>query len=624
MASSSTVKEEHHNHLQHNSLTPPTTTAITVKCDPQRLTINASVSPPPETEPADDKLAKSVNDLSTFSVAIQAFKARYDELQNHLNFIDKAIDARSKEFESLPSSNGVVPSEPPHKAETLEGTEDEVLSLCQTMCGRGLRRYVISHLSEPNLLREKVPAAIRNSPKPAKIVLECIGRFFLQGSKAYTKKDSNMVRAREASVLILEYYLLSGCVGSESNVVENSVKEEANNGAVAWRKRLIVEGGVAKASEADARGLILFIACFGIPAVFRNEDLLNLVRLSNAREISHLLRQSQVLLKRVSEIADGMMKKGSVVEAVDLAYTFGFEEKYSPQTALTSFLQKSEEAWTKTKNGSRDLPSVMKEANVKYLATLKSVLSCLEGQKFDSNVFLPGWELKDKINNLEKDINEIIKRIEEKPVVPKRKVDKSNTSKKVRPPEAKRPKFAPKDPSIASPSVAALQEHRIARHLDANSSYDVPLTARLLDGRSYGYSNNYPAASSLQIGSISGSLPESYLGGAGASGVNMGGGAIASPAIPAGIAVTTSSYSGYQGDMMLDNVGNNHLYRWRGVGEGVSSDDWSLVQRYAGPPTSAQASVDGFVGMPDHRSHAVASRGGGSDLYSFADAVFES
>ncbi|KAL1301252.1 hypothetical protein AAHE18_18G239600 [Arachis hypogaea] len=591
MASPLTVKEEQHKHLQYDSPTA-TTTAITVKCEPQDLPNNASLTPPPETERAAETIAKSVNDLNSFSVAIQAFKARYDELQNHLNFIDKALDARSKELESLPSSNGVVPSEPP-QAETLEGTEDEVLSLCQTMCSRGLRRYVISHISEPNLLREKVPAAIRNAPKPAKIVLECIGRFFLQGSKAYMKKDSNMVRAREASVLVLEYYLLSGCVGSESNVVENSVKEEANNGAVAWRKRLIVEGGVAKASEADAK------------------------------EISHLLRQSQTLLKRVSEIADGIMKKGSVVEAVDLAYTFGFEEKYSPQTALTSFLQKSEEAWKKTKNGSHDIPRLLKEANVKYLAALKSVVSCLEGHKIGLNEFLPGWELKDKISNLEKDISEIKKRIEGKAVAPKRKVDKSNPSKKVKPPEAKRPKFAPKDPSIASPSVAALQEHRIARHLDANSSYDVPLTAHLLDGRSYGYSNNYPATSSLQLGSVSGSLPESYLGGAVASGVNMVGGAIASSAMSAGITATTSSYSGYQGDARLDNVGNNHLYRWRGVGEGVSSDDWSLVQRYAGQPTSAQASADGFAGMPDYRSVAAASCGGGSDLYSFADAVFE-
>ena len=54
-----------------------------------------------------------------------------------------------------------------------------------------------------------------------------------------------------------------------------------------------------------------------------------------------------------------MMKRGSVVEAVDLAYSFGFEEKLSPQIVLMSFLQKSEEAWKKTKQEARDFPSVL-------------------------------------------------------------------------------------------------------------------------------------------------------------------------------------------------------------------------------------------------------------------------
>ena len=49
-----------------------------------------------------------------------------------------------------------------------------------------------------------------------------------------------------------------------------------------------------------------------------------------------------------TDITDVFMKKGSVAEAVDLAYVFGFEEKLSPQTNLTSYLQKSENSWKKT------------------------------------------------------------------------------------------------------------------------------------------------------------------------------------------------------------------------------------------------------------------------------------
>jgi len=92
---------------------------------------------------------------------------------------------------------------------------------------------------------------------------------------------------------------MSGCVESEAKM-ERKLKAEAADAAGAWRKRLVVEGGVAMASEMDARGLTLFLACFGIHGVFRNEDIANLVRLSKPGEISHLLRVSGSLSSRVS------------------------------------------------------------------------------------------------------------------------------------------------------------------------------------------------------------------------------------------------------------------------------------------------------------------------------------
>lgn len=76
--------------------------------------------------------------------------------------------------------------------------------------------------------------------------------------------------------------------------------------------------------------------------------------------LSHTLKRfflSHLSFILATGITDGMMKKGMVVNAIDLAYTFGFEENFSPQTALTSFLQKSEETWKKSKQDLRDFPS---------------------------------------------------------------------------------------------------------------------------------------------------------------------------------------------------------------------------------------------------------------------------
>ncbi|KAK7316874.1 hypothetical protein RJT34_00647 [Clitoria ternatea] len=588
--------------------------------------------PPENQNDVGAKLSKSVNQLNDLSMAIQTFKNRYDELQNHLDFIEKAIDARTKELQALDAKksqqnahenaheNGVVQSDSnlKPKAEGNENEkeeENELLSFCKTMNSRGLRKYILSRLSETTSLREQVPVALKSAPKASKLVFECIGRFFLQGSKAYTK-DSPMISARQASVLVLEYYLMSGCADSGAEE-DSSLKKEAESAAVSWRKRLLIEGGLSKASEADARGLILFIAGFGIPGVFRDDDICNLVRLSNPREISHALRQSQLLFKRASGVADGMIKKGMAVEAVDLAYTFGLEERISPQTTLTSFLQKLEDTWKKAKQEARDF--ALKEAQVKYLAALKSVVNCLERHNIDFAKLLPGWQLKDKIANLEKDISDTKKKIEEKALL-KRKADKSNSSNKMKIPEAKRTRFLVKDPSVTSPSVTALQEQRIVSHMDGSSS----LSAHLLDGRSYGYPNNYPTAASVRIGSVSGSLPESFLGTTVTNGANMLGGTIA------------GSYSIYQGDMIRDDTGtvlngNSHLYRWHGIGEAALSNDRSVGQSFVGQPASTrlsnlfgQSSTEGLTGLPDQLSiGAVASRGGGSDLYSFADAVFD-
>nr|KYP69509.1 Protein FRIGIDA [Cajanus cajan] len=490
------------------------------------------------------------------------------------------------------------------------------------MNSRGLRKHVLSHLTETTALREQVSAALKSAPKPSRLVFECIGRFFLQGSKAYAK-DSPMIPARQASVQVLEYYLLSGCVGGEEDV-EASLKREAESAAVAWRKRLIVEGGVARATKVDARGLVLFVAGFGIPDVFRDDDVFNLVRLSNVKEISDALCKSKPFLKRVSDIADGMMKKGMVVNAVDLGYTFGFEEKFSPQTALNSFLRKSEETWKKAKQDARNFPSMLKEVHEKYLTVLKSVVNCLESHKIDFVKLIPGWQLKDKISDLEKDISDANKKIEEKSAH-KRKMDKSNLSNKMKIPETKRSRFVGngKDASMLSPSLTALQEQRLLSHMDGNSSYDGSLSAHLLDGRSYGYPNNYLTASA-QVGSVSDSLAEKYLGSALTNGTNMLGGAIG------------GSYSGYQGGVIRDNVGtvlnsNSHLYRWHGIGEGALSHDRPVGQSYVGQSPSAlvnnlygKTPTDNFSGVPEHLSIGASSRTGGPDLYSFADSVFDS
>lgn len=178
---------------------------------------------------------------------------------------------------------------------TPESSQLEIETICKTMCFRSLRKYIISNLSNLAKLREEVPLALKLASNPAKLVLDCFGRFFLQGIKAYYK-DSPMIPSRKASVLVLEYFLL---MGFDSGEIEDAVKQEAESSAVDWKKRLMTEGGLVKACETDARGLLLLIGCFGIPKVLKYEDIRDLIRAGNVIEISDVLRRSNVLLTKI-------------------------------------------------------------------------------------------------------------------------------------------------------------------------------------------------------------------------------------------------------------------------------------------------------------------------------------
>jgi hypothetical protein len=210
--------------------------------------------------------------------------------------VEEVVVEEEQVEEEEPEEEVEVVVEDKKEGKKEEKEEDELLLLCKRMNSRGLRRYIITHLSETAMLKEKVPVALKTAPEPAQLVFECIGRFYLQGSKAFTN-NSPMIPGRQASLLALEYYLMSGC--SSKAQLNSSLKQDAVTAALSWRKRLIGEGGVGTATEMDARGLILFLACYVIPRDFRNEDITNLVLLSKPGEISHALRNSEVLCRRV-------------------------------------------------------------------------------------------------------------------------------------------------------------------------------------------------------------------------------------------------------------------------------------------------------------------------------------
>ncbi|KAG2298992.1 hypothetical protein Bca4012_010549 [Brassica carinata] len=367
---------------------------------------------------------KSIDDITALSAAVDSFKRQYDELQSHMDYIKNAIDSNLKSRASeSPSRRSQSPrndasgetttavaSQSPPKETVHEISE--VDRLCELMCSKGLRRYMYSNISDRAKLIEELSAALKLAKEPAKFVLECVGKFYLQGRKAYAS-DSHMIPARQVSLLILECYLLmlDPTEDKNQNPIDSSTKDEAEAAAVAWKKRMMNEGRLAAAEAMDAKGLLLLISCFGIPSSFKSMDLFDLVRKSDTPEIAAALKRSLFLVPMISGIVDYSIKRGKHIEALEMVHTFGIEDRFSASSILTSFLRTSKESFERAKQKAQ-APIAFKEANQKFLAALLSVMKCLEAHNFDPEKEVQGWQIKEKMIKLEKDILQLDKQME--------------------------------------------------------------------------------------------------------------------------------------------------------------------------------------------------------------------
>lgn len=603
-------KEEQHSQL---GFQPP--------MEPEMQTIYDVKYEPLGEESGEPQFMKSIEELGSFTAAFDAFKRKFDELQKHLDFINRAIDTelgdprrRKKLVE-----NGLAPIPPLENGETgAKSSKSEIQHLCETMCSRGVRKYISTHLQDVPKLKGEVPAALRLAPRPGKLVLECIGRFYLQGIRAYDK-DSPMIPARLASVLTLELFLLMiGTCGGEIDI-EDSLKEEAETGANNWKKRLVSEGGLGKASETDARGLLFFIGSFGIPKAFKDEDIGNLLWLCNLKETSEALKGSSELVARIPDIVDAMVKSGMQVAGIDIAVSFGLEEKFPPQSILNSFLKECKEAYDRAKRGARNDPKALRYANEKHLASLKSAVKCLEDHNIDPVKVLDGVVIKEKITELEKEIADLDKKFRDRGI-PKRKLDETGSSSRGNNQGMKRSRYPVKEYH-----GNGFNGQR-AIHKDGlmHNSYENAMPGRVNTYSSVTYGSNVGSWPDNSVGPVIGG--PGLLHGAGARGNVVTGSGLPSP--------TPSSYSGASlvdagGNKSLQIMSNsNSAYGWHGVDPsyiersiGQNSVGQSTAQRVANLIAQSQ-SIESFAGRLDYVTPA-SNQTSGTDLYRFADVVAE-
>ncbi|CAI0547977.1 unnamed protein product [Linum tenue] len=567
--------------------------------------------PPQQPEQPRSQVLESVQGLCNLSSAILEFKSRFDELEKHLDLVRTAIESHEQPHGQV---DGEAVALVPSGADGAVPASSELLNLCEAMCGKSLRKYIITRLDNVQKLREELPSALKSAPQPARLVLDCIGRFYLQGSKAYAK-NSPMVPGREACVLALELFLLM----AEGEVqLEEHVRQEAVQAAMNWRKRLVVEGGIRKASEIDAKGLLLFVAAYGIPKLFKNEDIWDLVLAGNAGQVAEALRKSTVLVSRVTEIIEQAMtsatKQNAKLEAVDVASSFGIDDKFPPQKLLTAYLRESKEALKKRRREANSLPMLLKQANDRHLSSLASVMKFLEDRKLDPLKVVPGWQLTEKITKLEKENADLNKKIMDKAMI-KRRADLNDITTNQ---AMKRPRGIGQGASTGSASIGGLHEHKAAAAAPYMSPYNNNTSLRVNHPLGAYGGDTYPCATSAPLYSSAG-VPENAV---------MHGGAVNHHQgvynLPATSASAGNVANGLRWETVVDRAG--HMVANNSSLAYAAQGGQSYVSRHGtyglfGPSPS----IEGFPGLPNSPPPGVgaATATNPADLYRFADSVVE-
>ncbi|KAI8544136.1 hypothetical protein RHMOL_Rhmol08G0272300 [Rhododendron molle] len=654
------------------------------KQHPQDLPI--ATNPPPETSQNHQqqhapRLTDKVSELRSLSASLSSFLRRYDELQAHLDFIQSKLpqpnlntpaspvtEALAPAAAQLPNSQSCLPeiespcvpmpsrglsnciasrpealasaaaevpntqpcpseteslcvstpsrglsncigshtetlaspaAEVPNSVTAVDDTRpwlSEIQSLCVSMSSRGLYNYIVSHVLEVAKLRQEGPGLLGLAPNPVKLVLECLRHG----------KDSTRVEERKASVLVLEFLLL---MGGNCGEIEAKLKEEAEG----WRW----SGGIG---------------------VFKNEDVKDLIEGCNVKEISESLRRSDILVARIPDIVEEMMKKKMAVKAVDIACTFGMESRYPPQLCMQQFLKQSKDTVMEERKVSSS-DEALNEANKKYLANLKSALKCLVDHKIDPRI--PGWNIPLLISGLQKSTTRRTKRIKEK-VTQKREADEPRQNRKIK--ENVTQKREADEPPESLKNLTSQEVKRTRpRHnsyVDGKSSSEGLIPTNLLNGGIRGHNASFSASSSgLHVPQaqpypgpgVHGRMPVDSVGLV----VNTNGQPYGwhgdAPSrerlIGCSYADPTPSMIGHMGGYNVGQVDNNYFQPnvWHG--------NAPLRERVIGHSHPEPAplgvngvfrvspSIEGFVGLLNPSSTGASSRKPDSGLYGFADTV---
>jgi len=289
----------------------------------------------------------------------------------------------------------------------------DIESICTTTIGKNLRKYINTNKDiNPEEFRSKTASALSHGVNPEKLIINCLGGIYLQGKRAFSDPKSNAVAHLQDSIIAFELLLESGRVGLEEDL-EESLKTEASDVSVKWRKRLVVfEGGLTDSNDGDIIGLSLFLSCFGFPNVFKCHELYQMLHLCDLRQKTKFLKLSPILLAKIPGIVQDLKKNNKFIAAAELVILYDLNEKIPLLPLLKSFVDNAKKTTgVDDRRKSQQSFRTLKDFYEKNITELKSLMKLLTSHGFDMKEF-SSLKLDSLLLDFEKQISKIDQKLQ--------------------------------------------------------------------------------------------------------------------------------------------------------------------------------------------------------------------
>lgn len=183
----------------------------------------------------------------------------------------------------------------------------QLKSLCESMDGDGLRKYIVDHRKDVGVLRAELPSALQCAIDPARLVLSALEGYHLpepgtNSNQGSDKKESGASANRRACILLLEclaVVLADPVLGADHPVVPSNIKESAKEVADQWRSKMNIHGDASSGNSLDAQAFLQLLATFGIAPEYNDDELCKLVTAVARRRQSPALCRSLGLSAKI-------------------------------------------------------------------------------------------------------------------------------------------------------------------------------------------------------------------------------------------------------------------------------------------------------------------------------------